>query len=45
MARETELKKGGSIYTPQPKTSHWVKGYPETPGTSPETPGQRGVLL
>ena len=30
---------GGGIYSLQPKNSRWTKGYPETPGIYPETPG------
>jgi len=30
---------GGSIYSLQPKNSRWAKGYPETPGICPKTPG------
>ena len=30
---------GGGIYSLQPKNSHWAKGYPETSGIYPETPG------
>ena len=32
-------RRGGSIYTPWPKNSHWANSYPETPGIYSETPG------
>ena len=39
---------GGGIYSLQPRTSRWAKGYPETPGnpnfqpvnSHPDTPGK-----
>ena len=30
---------GGGIYSLRPRNSRWAKGYPETPGICPETPG------
>ena len=32
---------GEGVFIPlSPKNSRWAKGYPETPGISPETPGK-----
>ena len=30
---------GGGIYSLQPRTSRWAKGYPQTPSICPETLG------
>ena len=38
MARGRAEGYGGGIYSLQPRTSRWVKGYPETPGICLETP-------
>ena len=37
-----EWAEGGErVFVPlSPKNSRWAKGYPETPGISPETPGK-----
>ena len=40
MAREVAEGYGGVFIPLSPEYSHWVKGYPETPGISPETPGK-----
>jgi len=44
--QECWLKGYGGIFIPlHLKNSHWGQGYPETPGISPETPGQQDFIL